>query len=158
MPIDFADSSSAKPVFIFKGKRIPYPFINKGGLQVTEKIAVCLPRFSRVFMREEGGGIDKHLFVKWTNLFVQEITDLTQNGRKVLLLYDGYRSHMSNEALKVLDDGNVLAFALPAHTSGTTQPLDVGIFNPFNANINRLLPYMCSAVHTRERGRKSRCS
>ena len=109
-------------------------------------------------MREEGGGIDKHILVKWANLFVQEVTNLTWNGRKVLLLYEGYRSHMSYEALKIRDDGNVIVFALPAHTSGTTQPLDVGIFGPFKANINRLLHDMCSAVHNRERGHNSRCS
>ena len=97
-------------------------------------------------MREEGGGIEKNTFVKWARLFVEEVTDLTQNSRKVLSLYDGYRSHLSYEALKVLDDGNFIAFPLPAQTSGTTQPLDVGVFGSFKAKINRFLHEMCSTI------------
>ena len=112
----------------------------------TETIGDYLPHFSHVFMREEGGGIDKRIFIKWASLFVKKVRDLTLNDRKVLFLYDGYRSHISYEALKILDDGNVIAFALPAHTSGTTQPLDVGIFGPYKANINRHLLETCSTV------------
>ena len=91
-------------------------------------------------------GLKRIFVVKWARLFVEEVTDLTQNGRKLLLLYDGYRSHMSHEALKVLDDGNLIAFGLPAHTSSTTQPLDVGVFGPFKANIDRFLHEMCSTI------------
>eukprot|EP00171_Calliarthron_tuberculosum_P001809 IDg1809t1 len=61
------------------------------------------------------------------------------DNRKVLLLYDGYRSHMSLKALQILQRGNVETYALPAHTSGTTQPLDVSIFSPFKHYINESL-------------------
>ena len=97
-------------------------------------------------MREEGGRIDMRIFIRWAGLFLEEVRDLTLKDRKVLLLYEGYRSHMSYEALKILDIGNVIAFALPAHTSGTTQPLDVGIFGPYKGNINRRLLETCSTV------------
>ena len=35
--------------------------IDKKGVQVTETIADCLTRFSRLFIREEGGGIEKNI-------------------------------------------------------------------------------------------------
>ena len=57
----------------------------------------------------------------------------------MLLLYDAYRSHMSLESLTILEEGGVIAFALPAHTSGTTQPLDAGLFQPFKNEINRVI-------------------
>ena len=96
---------------MFKSKRRQYGVIEKYGLEMIETIADCLPRLSRVFMREEGGGVDKHVFVDWARLFVDEVADLTCDSRRVLLLYDGYRNHISYEALKVLDDGNLIVFA-----------------------------------------------
>jgi DDE superfamily endonuclease len=68
---------------------------------------------------------------------VEAVAVLTTNGRKVLLIYDGYRSHLGLEVLKTLMNCSVLAYALPAHTSGTTQPLDVGIFSPFKQALNK---------------------
>ena len=72
------------------------------------------------------------------------VTGLTQNRRGILLLYDGYRSHMSYQTLSVLDSGGIIASSILAHTSGTTQPLDVAMFNPFKAQTNCNLQDMCS--------------
>ncbi len=68
-------------------------------------------------------------------------TDSSQARKQCteLLIYDGYRSHMSFQALKILLDGNVEAYALPSHTSGITQPLDVSVFAPFKHHINKEL-------------------
>lgn len=66
--------------------------------------------------------------------------DLTAGDRKVLLVFDGYRSHLGFQVLETLDQGNVIALALPAHTSGVTQPLDVGVFPKFKARLNDLIP------------------
>ena len=65
--------------------------------------------------------------------------DPTRGGRKVLLILDGYRSHMSLAALETLDFNNVIVYALPAHTSGKTQPLDVTIFSPFKSVLNEAI-------------------
>ncbi len=46
---------------------------------------------------------------------------------------------MSFQALKMLSDGNVEAYALPSHTSGITQPLDVSVFAQFKHHINEEL-------------------
>lgn len=55
-----------------------------------------------------------------------DLKDLTEGDRKVILLYDGYRSHMSLAVLELFRKKCFIAYALPAPTSGTTQPLDVG--------------------------------
>lgn len=54
----------------------------------------------------------------------------------MLLIYDGYRSHMTLRVLQHLRDSNVIVYALPAHTSGKTQPCDTGIFGVFKQAMN----------------------
>lgn len=73
--------------------------------------------------------MDSQNFANWTEKFVQSIASKTQHGRKVLLLYDGCRSHLVIWAMKNLRDGGVIAYCLPAHTSGKNHPLDVGLYN-----------------------------
>lgn len=46
---------------------------------------------------------------------------------------------MGLEVLQVLEHGGVIAYALPAHTSGTTQPLDVGLFGPFKSHVDNAI-------------------
>lgn len=41
--------------------------------------------------------------------------------------------------------GGVIAYALPVHTSGTTQPLHVGIFGPVKAHLDNAIQG-CSVV------------
>ena len=64
---------------------------------------------------------------------------LTANYRKVLLVYDGYRSHMGLKVLEIFREGNVIAYALPSHPSGTKQLLDLHVFRSFKENLNMLI-------------------
>jgi hypothetical protein len=96
----------------------------------------CLPRRAKVTTREDLAGVDSQNFTRCAAEFVLEVCDLAENGRKCLLMYDGYRSHLCFKALSILRDGGVIAHALPAHTSGKTKPLDVSIFSPFKAKLN----------------------
>jgi hypothetical protein len=43
---------------------------------------------------------------------------------------------MKIQALNTFASGGVIAYTLPAHTSGTTQPLDVAVFGPFKSYLN----------------------
>ncbi len=78
--------------------------------------------------------------------FVERVRYLINNIRKVLLIYDRYRSHMSFQAIKILSDGNVEAYALLSHTSGITQPLDVSAFAPFKHHVNEELRINASST------------
>lgn len=64
---------------------------------------------------------------------------MTVNGRKFLLVYDGYHSHIGLKVLKTLCDGNIIAYDLLAHTSGTLQSLDLIVFRSFKEHLNILV-------------------
>ena len=89
--------------------------------------------------RKDVAGVNKINFEPWAERFVTDIADKTANGRKVLLVYDGYQSHLDFKLHEKLKTGNVIVYCLPAHTSGTTQPLDVGLFRPFKQYHNQLV-------------------
>ena len=61
------------------------------------------------------------------------------NGRKVLLIYDGYRSHLLLDVLDIFAKHRVIVYALPAHTSGKTQPCDTVLFGSFKHHLDAAL-------------------
>ena len=67
----------------------------------------------------------------YTIQFVMHVADMKVNNRKVLLILDRYRSHMSAHTLHLFNAHRVILYALPVHTSGKTQPLDVTVFSSF---------------------------
>ena len=142
MSVIFANGVPGRSMFVCKGKHLKYRTSFVQGKPVLETLADCLPRGSIVTMRENVAGVDNPNFIEWAKLFVKDAADLTIDNRKVLLILDGYRSHMTYQALKILQTGGVIVYALPAHTSGYTQPLDVSVFGPFKeslrANVERL--------------------
>lgn len=147
MSFIFASGDFGKPLFVFKGKRIPYQKVkNSNGNELVEYLADCLPRTSNITIRNDAASADKAgttWVLPWARQFVESIEDLTTGRRKVLLIYDAHHSHMNFQVLQVLDEGGVIAFALPAHTS-ETMPLDFGVFDPWKAHIDKLLRTMCS--------------
>ena len=68
-------------------------------------------------------------------------------NRKFLFIYDGYRSRMSLQPLTTFEQGGVNAFALPSHTSGSTQPLGVGVNQPLKWQLNPTIRRVCF-LHT----------
>ena len=85
--------------------------------------------------REENGGKDTPRFLDWGYSFVEHVDPLTRGGRKVFLIYDGYRAHLSLAVLDLFHKNFIIVYLLPSHTSGKTQPLDVILFSDFK---NRL--------------------
>lgn len=57
------------------------------------------------------------------DIVVRHLRDLTVGGRKVLLSFDGYRSHMGLGVMEYLDQNGVVVYTLPKHSSrkDTTQ-------------------------------------
>ena len=49
---------------------------------------------------------------------------------KMLLLLNGYRSHVSLPYIEWAQDNNITIHVLPAHTFHFLQPMDVGIYGP----------------------------
>jgi DDE superfamily endonuclease len=49
----------------------------------------------------------------------------------ILLIYDGHGSHDTLDAITLSREHNILLYCLPPHTTHMLQPLDVGMFGPF---------------------------
>ena len=135
MPVIFANGEKGRPLFVFKGTKLSHRVVRTVRGPEKQSLADCLPRYSIVTTQEELAGVDKGNFVRWAEIFVRDVSDLSKHGRKLLLLYDGYRSQMSLKVLRILREGNVIAYCLPAHTSGKTQPLDLTVFGAFQHQI-----------------------
>ena len=88
-------------------------------------------------MRPQGGGIESANFFAWAHNFVQNVSDLTANDRYVLLTYDGYAVQLLLRVIDMFRANRIVAYALPAHTSGKLQPLDVVAFSVFRRELNK---------------------
>ncbi len=79
-----------------------------------------------------------HNLLEWARRFIENVKDLTADGRKLLLTYDGYRSHMTIPVLELFKSSNIIVYCLPAHTSGKLQPLDLVVFGSFKNAMRRI--------------------
>lgn len=131
-------------LFIFKGAHLPYREVQVDGKTHVQTLSTFLPRHAFVRMRPETASIDGDSFFDFAKRFTEHVADLTSDGRHVLLTFDACRSHMTLKALQHFRDNRVIVYALPAHTSGKTQPCDVVVFGVFKQEINRLISVVAS--------------
>lgn len=78
-------------IFVFKGGKMPYKQVLCHGRVYVETLGSCLPRGALVCMCAYIGGVNSDSFYKCAS--TRELLD--RKRRKLLLTYDGYRSHMS---------------------------------------------------------------
>ena len=90
-----------------------------------------LPYRSLSLTHEKNGGIDTPRFLDWGYLFVEHVEPLKREGRKLLLIYDGYRALLYLAVLDLFHKNNIIVYVLTFHTSGKTHPLDVILFSVF---------------------------
>ena len=128
MPIISASGACAPPLFVFKGSWLPYRTFIRDGNVVTQTPLCNIQYGPMAVTREGNGGIDTPRFLDWGYSFVEHVEPLTRGGRKVLLIYYGYRAHLSLAVLDLFHKNNIIVYVLPSHTSGKTQPLDVVLF------------------------------
>lgn len=136
LPAVSASWEVAPLLFIFHGKQVPYQDVLINGEAQSDSIVSHLPRHFMVYMKEESSGIDSESFFQFAKSFTNHVKDLTASGRHVLLTYDACRSHMTLGALEHLKQNNVVVYALPAHSSGKTEPLGTGVFGTFKRELN----------------------
>ena len=135
-----APGESILPLRIFKENRLPYRVRRLSNrLLVTDSATSMLPPDSLVGTRPEEGGIDTKIFTSSCKEFVKRVHYLTVGGKKILLVCDALRAQMSLPYLKILRYDPVEVYAIPAQTSGTTQPLDFGVYSAFKHYINEHL-------------------
>jgi hypothetical protein len=78
------------------------------------------------------GWTDDFLCTEWfKKSFIPQATARNKSGKPILLVYDGHGSHDTSELCRLARDNNIILFCLPPHTTHKLQPLDVGVFGPF---------------------------
>ncbi len=78
----------------------------------------------------ESGYSNDNLALEWLQHFDFH-SQKTQIGAKRLLIMDGFGSHMTYKFWLYAKNNDIVLFRLPAHSTHLTQPLDVGLFQPF---------------------------
>lgn len=78
------------------------------------------------------GWTDDFLCMEWfKKSFIPQATAQNKSGKPILLVYDGHGSHETTELCSLARDNNIILFCLPLHTTHKLQPLDMGVFGPF---------------------------
>ena len=63
--------------------------------------------------------------------FIPQATSWNKSGKPILLILDGHSSHETLQFINLAYENNTLVLCLPPHTTHKLQPLDVGVFGPF---------------------------
>ncbi|PXF41180.1 hypothetical protein BWQ96_09096 [Gracilariopsis chorda] len=136
----FANDDLGPPMFVFHGTQLFIRRISRSGgnEKCSECISELLPHESLVTARKDIASVDRANFMKCAALLLKQTEEKKSTG-KILLIYDGYRSHPDIPILEMLAKSNVIAYVLPANTSGTTQPLDIAIFQSLKYHYRALL-------------------
>lgn len=80
----------------------------------------------------ENGWTDDFLCKQWLEKsFIPQATERNASRKPILLIYDGHGSHDTLDVIALSREHNVLLYCLPPHTTHKLQPLDVGVFGPF---------------------------
>ena len=113
-----AVGAALPPFIVFKGTRM-LPDLLQGATPGTE---------GRVTAKGWSNSLVFQDFLK--NHFLKYV-QRDEPSSKVLLLYDGHKSHYCASLIEWARDNNIILFVLPPHTSHILQPLDICVFGPF---------------------------
>ena len=111
------------------GGDIP-PMIIIAGVNILEKWGHNDLAEDILLATSESGYSNDILALEWLRHFDFH-SRKTQIGAKRLLIMDGFGSHMTYEFWLYAKNNDIVLFRLPAHSTHLTQPLDVGLFQPF---------------------------
>ena len=136
VPVINDTSEIGPPLFVLKGKRIPYHQVVVDGAVQVETYTQCFACNARVVMREENGGVDSENFLNRAHEVSRSMSDLTASRWNVLIAYDAYSAHMSLAVLLILHAHRIVVCPLPAYTSAKTQPLDAVAFSGSKHKVN----------------------
>lgn len=83
-----------------------------------------------LFATSDTGYSNDDLAIDWLDHFIEH-TAKKRRGAWVLLVIDGFGLHMTIPFFEKATANKIALFRLPAHSTHLTQPLDVGVFQPF---------------------------
>ena len=117
------------------GNSIPPYFIFPGMKMQNKWMEGCSP--GAVGTVSESGWSNGQIFMDFLKYHFLKF--VPGRNEKVLLLVDGHKSHVSLNVIEWAQQHNIIIHILPAHTSHFLQPLDVGIYGPFQKIYNNLV-------------------
>ena len=83
------------------------------------------------FTVSENGWTDAEIALEWLRKNFEPNTRLRANGGYRLLLMNNHSSHAMYEFLEYCLENRIVPFFLPPHATHHLQPLDVGVFSPY---------------------------
>ena len=120
-----AAGTAIPPFFVFKGK------------QMNEELLKGKSAGAAGVMSDSGWSNS----VIFRNYLEDHFLTFAQRPRnedqKLLILYDGNKSHVCNPVVEWARENNIILFVLPPHCSHLLQPLDIGCFSPLKAKFNQ---------------------
>jgi hypothetical protein len=78
------------------------------------------------------GWTDDAIGAEWLEKsFIPQATRRNKSQKPILLILDGHSSHETLKFIDLAEENNIIVLCLPPHTTHKLQPLDVGVFGPF---------------------------
>ncbi|XP_067649044.1 uncharacterized protein [Haliotis asinina] len=84
----------------------------------------------------ESGWSNTEVFLYYLEHHFAKFVQGRDSNNKILILYDGHKSHISLPLIDWAKEHKIILFTLRAHTSHVLQPLDLGCFGPFERIYN----------------------
>jgi len=99
-------------------------------------VVFCKVKFVNVihcrFVQTVNGWTDNEVCHQWfEKTFIPHAKGRNQSGKPILLVSDGHQSHETCEMHQLAFVNNIILLSLPPHCTHKLQPLDVGVFGPF---------------------------
>ena len=104
-------------------------------MQVIELMTNASPGSAHTM--SDSGWSNNEVFLKYLQEhFLKQ--DVKAPGQKLLLLFDGYKSHICPAVREWAKNNDVVLFLHRPHTSHKLQPLDVSCFGPLKAKYRKV--------------------
>jgi len=114
-----ASGSQIPPFCVFPGQRMMLPDLLNG---VTPGASGTV---------SDSGWSNSVIFEQYMKEHFIKFIPNRDDDHKVLVLYDGHKSHISMSLITWVKENNIILFVLPPHTSHILQQMDVSCFGPF---------------------------
>jgi hypothetical protein len=85
------------------------------------------------------GWTDSYLAIEWLKRSFEPFTRPNYSHDWRLLVLDGHESHITWEFIAYALSHKIICLCLPPHSSHNTQPLDVGVFSPYEGAYSKAL-------------------
>lgn len=113
-----AIGNQVPPFFVFPGQRMMPELLDGATPGVQGRVSLS-------------GWSNSEIFDEYMKEHLINYLPARDASNKVLVMYDGHKSHVSLGIIEWARRENIILFVLPPHTSHLLQPLDVGAFAPF---------------------------